>query len=81
MLLDPFLETRQGGLLVQSQKPPKPTSPTGMWISDEIKGASTKAGREPVVDPVVHRVQRAVGAVDGNACGRTAQQGRLDRVG
>jgi len=52
-----------------------------MWISDEIKGASAKAGREPVVDPVVHRVQRAVGAVDGNACGRTAQQGRLDRVG
>jgi len=81
MLLDSFLETPQGGLLVQSQKPPGPTSPTGMCISNGDEGASAEAGREPVGDPVVDRVERAVGAVDGNAGGGTAQEGRLERVG
>jgi hypothetical protein len=56
MTLDSFLESRKGGLLVQSQEPPVPTSPTGMLLSDEINAAGAQAGREPIVDPIIYRV-------------------------
>jgi hypothetical protein len=69
MLLDSLLEARQRSLLVQRQEPPSPTSPTGVLVSDEIDAAAAQAGREPVVDPAVYRVQRGVRTVDGDARG------------
>ena len=81
MLLDSLLEARQSGLLVQRQEPPSPTSPAGVLISDEIDAPAAQAGREPVVDTAVYRVQRAVRTVDGDARGCTAQERCLDRVG
>jgi hypothetical protein len=81
MLLDPLLETRQSDLLVQRQEPPGSTSSTRMFIPDQIDPTAAQAGRKPVIYAVVYRVERAVGAVDGDARGRTAQERRLDRIG
>lgn len=81
MLLDPLLEARKSGLLVQRQESSSPTSPTGVLVSDEIDAAAAQAGSEPVVDAAVYRVQRAVRTVDGDARGCTAQERCLDRVG
>lgn len=81
MILDSLLETRQSDLLVQRQKPPGPASSTGMLILDRIDATTAHTGRKPVIDAVMYRVERAVGAVDGDARGGTAQEGCLDRVG
>lgn len=82
MLLYSILKTGQGSLLVQPQKSRWPTtSSSGVFVSNEIDAALTEARRKPVTDAVVDRVQGAVRAVDGNARGGAAQQGRLERVG
>jgi hypothetical protein len=52
-----------------------------MFIVDQIDAAAAQARRKPVVDAVVYRVERAVGAIDGDPRGSTAQQRCLDRVG
>ena len=75
MFLDSLLKTRQSDFLVQRQEPPAPASSTRVLIPDQIDVAFAQAGRKPVVDAVVYRVERAVGAIDGNARGGAAQEG------
>jgi len=52
-----------------------------MFIPNQIDATTAHAGRKPVIDAVVYRVERAVGAVDGDARGGTAQERCLDRIG
>jgi hypothetical protein len=49
-------------------------------IPDEIGAATAHARRKPVVDSIINRVKRTVGAINRDTRGGTAQQGGLERV-